>query len=106
MGYKFRESKRIAKIEIDGKLYPVAITKEMGTRLAALKNNSSEDMKSEEAAVAYIDGLIDGILGRGKAAEIFEGRPVDVFERVDVLKYICEELTGAVNRLADSAKNV
>ena len=106
MGYKFRESKRIAKIEIDGKLYPVTITKEMGARLAALKNDSSEDIKSEEAAVAYIDGLIDGILGRGKAAEIFEGRPVDAFERVDVLKYICEELTGAVGKFADSIKHV
>ena len=106
MGYKFRESKRIAKIEIEDKIYPVEITKDFGERLKAIKGSEPVNVKDETAAAAYVDGLIDGILGRGKAAEIFEGRPVDVFERVDVLKYICGELTDAVNKLAESVKHV
>ena len=106
MGYKFRESKRIAKIEIEDKIYPVEITNDLGERLKSIQSAKPVDIKNEVSAAAYVDGLIDGILGRGKAAEIFEGRPVDAFERVDVLKYICEELTGAVCKLADSFKNV
>ena len=106
MGYKFSEKKRIIKIEIEDKIYPVEITKNFGERLKAVKGSDPIDAKDEVAAAAYVDGLIDGILGRGKAAEIFEGRPVDVFERVDVLKYICGELADAVNELADSIKHV
>ena len=106
MGFKFSERKRIVKIAIEDNIYPVEITMDLGERLKAIKGAKSEDIKGEAAAAAYVDGLIDGILGRGKAAEIFEGRPVDVFERVDVLKYICGELTDAVNKLADSVKHV
>ena len=106
MGFKFAESKRICRIEIEGKIYPVEITIDLGERLKSIQSAKPVDIKNEVAAAAYVDGLIDGILGRGKAAEIFEGRPVDAFERVDVLKYICGELTDAVNKLAGSVKNV
>ena len=106
MGFKFSGRKRIVKIAIEDNIYPVEITKDFGERLKAIKGSEPVNVKDETAAAAYVDGLIDGILGRGKAAEIFEGRPVDAFERVDVLKYICEELTGAVGKFADSIKHV
>ena len=106
MGFKFSERKRIVNIAIEDNIYPVEITKDFGERLKAIKGSEPVNVKDEAAAAAYVDGLIDGILGRGKAAEIFEGRPVDVFERVDVLKYICGELTDAVNKLSESVKHV
>ena len=50
MGYKFRESKRIAKIEIEDKIYPVEITKDFGERLKAIKGSEPVNVKDETAA--------------------------------------------------------
>ncbi len=95
MAYSFKKS-NVINIEIEEKNYPVKITRELGKRLSKLSSIDSDN------AVSYIDGLIDEILGNGKAAEIFAGREEDEFERLDVLKYICGELTEAADNLKRS----
>ena len=106
MGFKFSENKRIARIEIEGEIYPVEITKGLGERLKKLDITKPINAESEEGAAMYVDGLIDGILGHGRAAHIFAGRPIDVFEHVDVLKYIYDEITNAINKRIGSIKHV
>lgn len=98
MGFKFSERKNTVKVEIEGKSYPIAITEELGKRLVSVESSIPKNCKSIAETVGCIDGLIDKILGSGKAAEIFSGREADVFERLDVLDYICRELTAAVNK--------
>ena len=106
MGFKFSESKRICRIEIEGEIYPVEINEELGKRLKNLDVTKPINAEGEEAAAMYVDGLIDSILGHGKAAYIFAGRPIDAFERVDVLRYICDEITAAVNERIGGTKHV
>ncbi len=96
MAYSFKKS-NVINIEIEEKKYPVKITRELGKRLSKLPSDTDGDN-----TVSYIDGLIDEILGNGKAAEIFAGREEDEFERLDVLKYICGELTEAAVNLKRS----
>ncbi len=92
MAYSFKKS-GVVNIEIEGKNYPAKITRELGKRLSKLSSADSDN------AISYIDRLIDEILGDGKAAEIFAGREEDEFERLDVLKYICGELTKTADKI-------
>ncbi len=93
MAYSFKKS-GVVNIEIEDKSYPAKITRELGKRLSKLSLDTDSDN-----TVSYIDRLIDEILGDGKAAEIFAGREEDEFERLDVLKYICGELTKASDKI-------
>lgn len=106
MGFKFSEIKRICRIEIEGEIYPVEITEDLGKKLKNLGVTKPINAEGEKGAAMYVDGLIDSILGYGKAAHIFAGRPIDVFEHVEVLQYICDEITAAVNKRIGSIKHV
>lgn len=99
MAFKFTERKNIVKIEIEDKVYPVAVTEKLGKQLMSLEAPSAADFTDTAKVINCIDGYIDSILGCGKAAEIFSGREPDVFERLDVLKYICTELTERVSKM-------
>lgn len=96
MAYSFKKS-GVVNIKIEDKSYPVKITRELMKRLSKLSSADSDN------AISYIDGLIDEILGNGKAAEIFADRDEDEFERLDVLKYIVGELLKAIDNLKRSA---
>lgn len=97
MGFKFSNRKSVV-IVIEDKSYPVNITEKLGKRLMSVSNSMPTNCKNVAETVGCIDGLIDEILGSGKAAEIFAGREADVFERLDVLKYVCTEVSDAVNK--------
>lgn len=97
MGFKFSDRKSVV-IVIEDKSYPVNITEKLGKRLMSVSNSMPTNCKNVAETVGCIDGLIDEILGSGKAAEIFAGREADVFERLDVLKYVCAEVSDAVDK--------
>lgn len=97
MGFKFSDRKSVI-IVIEDKSYPVNITEKLGKRLMSVPSSMPASCTNAAETVCCIDGLIDEILGSGKASEIFAGREADVFERLDVLKYVCTEVSDAVNK--------
>ncbi len=101
MAYKFKNTSTV-NIDIEGKIYPVRFTPELYNKLSGLSDFKAEGNVGE--IVSGIDRLIDEILGNGSSSEIFASRPADVFERLDILKYICGEIKNAADRLKEEMK--
>ena len=104
MGYNFANRKNVIVV-IEDKSYPVAITEKLGERLMSVSGSIPANCKNISETIACIDKLIDEVLGSGKAAEIFAGREADVFERLDVLEYVCSEVSAAVNKFGKRYKS-
>lgn len=107
MGFKFND--RICIIEVEDKKYPVVFQKPLVDRLGSikdtflsLKNDSGTD---EEKVILAFDNAIDSILGDGSASKIFADRLPNIVERYAVLKYIYDEITAFMQRIAGE-KNV
>ena len=100
MGFKFTD--RICVIEVEDKKYPVVFQKPLVDRLGSIKDDGGAD---EEKVISAFDNAIDSILGDGSASKIFADRLPNIVERYAVLKYIYDEITAFMQRIAGE-KNV
>jgi len=105
MGFKFNN--RVCVIEIENCRYSVVFQKSLIDRLNNAKDffsrmKNCDDMGNDRACEMF-DRAIDSILGKGSAKKIFSGRFPDITERFAVLKYIYDELTAFMERIAGEA---
>lgn len=107
MSFKFTD--RICVIEVDDKKYPVVFQKPLVDRLGSIKDTflslKNDGGADEEKVILAFDNAIDSILGDGSASKIFADRLPNIVERYAVLKYIYDEITAFMQRIAGE-KNV
>ena len=97
--FEFRDNK--LELDIAGNLFKISVNpntlhqiRDIGTRAQQVSKNlaGEESVEKLEEAIDFLMDVTDEILGDGASDKIFADREDDIFDCIDVLNYIVEEV--------------
>lgn len=94
MGFEFRK-KRVFEFDIAGNHFEISATQEIMKRLHDFEENAKNTQINEDNlddVIEFLRKAIDATLGDGASEKIFNGRPDDLFDYIDVVRYIQSEV--------------
>lgn len=108
MSNKFQFRKSQIELDIAGHIFTVdhmdtelverilSFGKEAEERAATLGSGTTEEaIANLRATIVFCTDTIDKVLGEGAAKTIFKGRVVSLFDAMDVLKYVTDEINAS-----------
>lgn len=117
MARKFEFKNNDLKLDIAGSVFYVDTTNpeliervldfaKRAQSMAEELSNKEDYVKELKETISFCLDAIDSILGEGASSKIFEGRKVGLFDCLDVISYIIQEINeGKDNKFSEYSPN-